>query len=131
MSNQGNSKKMEIAGNQQAIKVNGKILQLTKVSSTGEKIKGSWEFSPFSNVTVKCQKVADSTKVVCSVIVREKEIAGNLSAQGMFDIVSQLTGLKREKVDSIYKKSNPFRKDGKAGKVSQIVDTSKLEDIVL
>lgn len=123
--------KMEITGNRQAVKINGKVLQLTKVSISGENIKGSWEFSPFADVLVKCQKVADSPKVVCSVFVREKEIASNLSAQGMFDIISQLTGIKRQRVDALYKKSNPYRKDGKAGKVSQIVDTNKLENITL
>lgn len=135
MSNQGNSKKMEkigIAGNQQVVKVNGKLLKLTKVSSDGEKIKGSWEFLPFKDVLVKCKKMVDSPKVVCSVWVHGKEIASNLSAQGMFDIISQLTGIKRQKVDSLYKKSNPFRKDGKGGNNSQqFINPDELEDIKL
>jgi len=132
MTKQEKAGKLEIAGNQQALKVNGKLLKLTKVTSDGENIRGSWEYSPFDNVLVKCQKVEDSTKVICSVLVRGKEIAGNLSAKGSFEVVSQLTGMKPSKVDQMYKDSSPFRKDGKGGKNSQkFVNPDELEDIKL
>ena len=123
--------KLAIGGSQQAVKVNGQVLTITKISLEGEKIAGNWEFSPHSSVKVICKKVEGSTKVSCDIEVKGKLVVSGTSAQGMFDVVSQLTGIKREKVDSLYKASSPFRKDGKAGRVSQMVDTSKLEDVKL
>lgn len=123
--------KMAISGSQQAVKVNGKVLTITKISLTGEKIAGNWEFLPHANVKVKCQKVEGSTKVSCDVEVKGKLVVSGTSAQGMFDVVSGLTGIKREKVDSLYKSSSPFRKDGKAGRISQLVDVTKLADVTL
>jgi len=122
---------MQVKATEQAIKVNGKVLTVTKVSAEGEQVQGTFEFMAHEKVKVVCAKVKDSTKVVCTVKVNNKDAATGLSAQGMFQVVEQLTGIKADKINAMYKKASPFRKEGGSGKVTTIVDTAKLEDVKL
>lgn len=102
---------VQLKGNEQVIKINGKVLTLGKVSNNGEEPLGTFSFEPHEKVKVNCTKVKDSTKVICAVEVNGKEIANGLSAQGMFQAVEALTGIATTKVDAMYKKANPYRKD--------------------
>ena len=125
------NKTMAIKGNEQAIKINGKVLTVSKVDAKGEQVEGTFEFLAHDKVQVSCSKVKDSTKVICEIVVGGKAVATGLSAQGMFTVVSALTGIKADKIDGMYKKASPFRKEGKAGRSTTIVDTAKLEDVKL
>ena len=124
-------KKLEIAGNEQVFKIKGEVVKVGKLSVTGERMQGEWDFVVNDKVSVKCQKSADTNKVSCSVLIGGVVKFQNLSAQGMFTVVNKLTDIPTKTIDTkYYQKSSPYRKGG-AGKVSQVVDTSKLEDVTI
>ena len=122
------SGKLTVSGGVDIIKVNGQILKVTPVNVKGETVRGKWEFSPAEGITVKCQKMADSPKVTCEVIAGGKTVCKNLSAQAMFDVLVALTGMKRTRANTLFVNSNPFRKDGKKGKITKTIDLTKIED---
>lgn len=122
---------VQLKSNEQVIKINGKVLTLGVVTAKGEDALGTFSFKPHEKVKVNCTKVKDSTKVICAIEVSGKEIANGLSAQGMFQAVEALTGIATTKVDAMYKKANPYRKEGQKGKATKIVDVELLEDVKL
>ena len=122
---------VQLKSNEQVIKINGQVLTLGVVRADGEDALGKFDFEPHEKVKVRCTKIKDSTKVICAIEVSGKEIATGLSAQGMFKAVEALTGIASTKVDAMYKRANPYRKEGQKGKATKIVDVEKLEDVKL
>ena len=120
-----NGKKIEGQPKQVKVTVAGKELDLTMVfigKDEKPEAKFKWNESP-DGITLESAKVGNRVATTISVIEKGKDnkpdtqkvVFENLTAQSTFQVLNAKFGWTIGKADSVYKKSNPTRKESKAG----------------
>jgi hypothetical protein len=109
-----NGKKIEGQPKQVKVPVNGKELDLTMVFiSKDEKADATfkWVEAP-EGVEIESVKVGN--RIASTIKADKKVVFENLTAQSVFQVLNAKFGWSVGKADSVYKKSNPTRKESKA-----------------
>lgn len=100
-------------------------LTLVYIAETEQGTKFTW--TPVAGkANIKCETVKVGNRVATSLKDGDKVIFTNLTAQSVFAVVNAVFGQPVGTTDSIYKKSNPERKESKASAgAAKVVITEK------
>lgn len=98
------------------ITISGKAVKLTLTYVDNPNEADNWEWFPVpADRKLKAIAKKQGNKIENTLQYGEKTIFTNLSAQSVFEVVLAKYGQSKGVTDSIYKKSNPYRKESKNG----------------
>jgi hypothetical protein len=128
-----NGTKVEGTPKSVKVTVKGKELELTMAYIAEADVVEhtfNWCETPSADIVIESRK--SGNRVVTSIIqakkddkgkVTKKVIFDSLTAQSAFSVLETVFGWSKSKSDTVYKKSNPGRKESKQGAASKIVIT--------
>lgn len=118
-----NGTKIEGAPKVVEVPVKGKTLKLTMVHIGADEkadCEFKWNEAP-EGVTIETKKVGN--RVASTIKMGKKVMFECLTAQSVFAVLEAAFGWTQSKSDGVYKKSNPSRKEAKAGGATKVVVT--------
>ncbi len=109
-----NGKTVEGSPKSVKVPVNGKELDLTLVYVNDSENPIKWDWKPISgNDKLVAKSSKSGNRVSTTIEFDKKVIFTNLTAQSVFAVVNAKFSQPVSTTDSIYKKCNPARKEGK------------------
>jgi len=115
-----------VEGSPKAVKVtvNGKELDLTLVYVLESENPIKWEWHPIYGIDkLVAKSVKVGNRVATTLEYDKKVIFTNLTAQSVFAVINAKFSQPISTTDSIYKRSNPARKESKGNIGSKVVIT--------
>lgn len=105
------------------VPVAGKTLKLTLVHiGEAEAPEHKWTWAPVNgNTELQAETIKVGNRVATTLKVKGKAVFTNLTAQSVFEVILAKFGQSTSTTDSIYKRSNPARKEAKAGGAAKVV----------
>lgn len=109
------------------VKVNEKEIKLTLVHiADDEQPEYKWTWNPVNgNTDLVAETIKVGNRVATTLKYQKKTVFTSLTAQSVFEVIHTKFGQAVGTTDSIYKRSNPARKEAKKGAVAVVTVEAK------